>query len=336
MKKQISSTDVAEEAGVSRATVSYVLNNVDTVKITSETREKVLDAAKKLGYHPNSIARALKTQKSMSIGIVSKRDIAEDRLSKILRGIREILKQHQYSITVCSEEKDESGKSEFINYYLSRRIDGVIIISAEEGINLDLVDLLLDYDIPCVLVDYHVKDERINCIDINYYHGAYSATNYLIEKGYEKIIYLAPDIDIPQEQERLQGVTEAVNDSSSKVKNFKFIKTGQNQKKFNKDIVSTLKKRGNFEALIVSWIYMGYKTLYEANRLNIKIPEQLAVMSLAGSSFADLSYPRLSTCDLPLYKIGIKSAKILLDSMENEIKPVNTEVVCSLNPRDST
>ena len=68
-KKSISSRDVAKEAGVSQATVSYVLNDVKNVSIRPETRAAVLEAVKKLNYHPNEIARGMKLRKSMSIGV---------------------------------------------------------------------------------------------------------------------------------------------------------------------------------------------------------------------------------------------------------------------------
>ena len=154
LKKKISSVDVAKEAGVSRATVSYVLNNVYDVKLKDETREKVLNAARKLGYFPNFTAQALKTNKCMSIGIVSRRKVDEFRFVNILGGIQPVLSRHGYSIVLCSSERDEEGFPEYYKLYKSKKIDGVIFISYQEQVKLENIDehvkLVTEENIPLI------------------------------------------------------------------------------------------------------------------------------------------------------------------------------------------
>lgn len=340
MKKNVTSKDVAKEAGVSRATVSYVLNDVKKVKIKPETRERVMEAARKLNYHPHSIARALKTDKSMSIGVVSRRNIAEDRFSIVLRGIKDALKEHKYSITLCNDEEDLNGNREYINYYLAKRIDGVILLSAEEVLSRYDIEKLISRNLPNVLVDYHLKDEKLNTIDIDYFHGGYLATRFLIEQGYDKIIYFAPAISIPQEKERLRGVRTAISEFESKVSKFKEVISGQTGKKYMDSTTSMLENKDDYTAAIISWVDVAYKALAEASKLNISVPEDLAVISLAGTHYADLSYPKLSTCDLPLYNLGYESGKLLIKKIkmdtQNDIEFVQKSLSCFLNPREST
>lgn len=333
--KRISSSDVAKEAGVSRATVSYVLNDIHHVKIKPETREKVLLAAEKLGYHPNSSARALKTSKSSSIGVVSRRDISHERFSLLLKGIREVFKDHQYSITLCSDELDHQGHTEYMNYYLQRKIDGVILISAEEPLDPTLLQQLHQYNIPSVLVDYHIKGTHLNCINIDYFQGAYGATKYLLENNHRKLMYLAPDLPIPQEIQRRAGVIQALYDQGLSSENLKVFSAGRTDGEFHSTILEVLKNRGDHTSLIVSWIGIAFDTLYQAAKLHIQIPADLSVIALAGSYYADQSYPKLSTCDLPLYEIGVKSAETLLASLEAANPPVDINLPCTLRIRES-
>ena len=111
------------------------MNNVKGVKIKPETRDKVNEAARKLGYHPESTARALKTKRSMSIGIVSRRDVSEGRFMNVLRGIKAVLDRHKYSILLCSDELNSRGYPEYYSYYNEKKIDGVILLSHIESIN---------------------------------------------------------------------------------------------------------------------------------------------------------------------------------------------------------
>src|SRR5690554_7227430 len=92
-KKRVSSKDVAKEAGVSQATVSYVLNNNKNIKIKPETRQAVLDAVKKLNYHPSLLARAMKLNKSMTVGVITDRNVTNYNFMRMLEGIKDQLQE---------------------------------------------------------------------------------------------------------------------------------------------------------------------------------------------------------------------------------------------------
>lgn len=339
MKKSVSSTDVAREAGVSRATVSYILNNIKDVKIKPETRERVIEAARKLGYHPDATARALKTKRSMSIGVVSGRDAAEERFAKVLSGIREVLKKNKYSVVLCNNEMNSKGYPEYYSYYHEKKIDGVLFLADLECMcNSQVektVNTIMKEKIPAVFIDYHLNNPEVNCVDINYYHGAYIAARHMIEKGHKKIIYYGPDFDTVQENDRLKGVKQACMDAGLDADHLKAIKSGRNNREFFEAVTSIIQNKEDFNALIVSWRHIAFKTLYIANEMGVKIPDEMELISLGGSDFADYTYPMLSTSDLPLHEIGRKSADVLLDLLKNDSLPVNITLPCSLNIRET-
>ena len=335
MNKQVSSKDVAKEANVSRATVSYVLNNVDRVKIKPETRQKVLQAAKKLGYHPNAIARAMKTGQSMSIGVLSNWHIAHQRFTEVLKGVKDVLGRHAYSITLCSYKSNEQEHPEYYQYYLEKKIDGVILISARETINEDAVAVIRKKKMPVVLADFHYNNPTVPCIDIDYYHGGYTAAKYLIEKGHRHFIYLGPKSLALQERQRISGVKKAFEDAGLNPEELVQISIEEPNKQDDEDIIDVLKNKGNKSAMIISNYIIAFNTLYLANKMGIKVPEELAVISLGGSDFAKYSYPRLSTSDLPLYEMGCRSAQALLDLINNNGDSVHMSLPCRLNIRET-
>ncbi|WP_113671655.1 LacI family DNA-binding transcriptional regulator [Vallitalea guaymasensis] len=336
--KRVTSMDVAKEAGVSRATVSYILNDVQGVSIKESTKKKVIQAAKKLGYYPDSMAVALKTNKAMSIGIVSKRNISEQRYIKFLDGVKSAIGDN-YSIILCSDHVDNFGYPEYYSYYKRKKIDGILFLSFQEHLAEEKIDdylhMSVEENIPIVFADYHLNNQMVNCVDINYYHGAYMAASYLIKNGHEEIIYLTPDFDTEQEQQRRKGVEDAVNEH----KGIKLIKThiSTDNDKEIEAVIEILSKKDEYSAIITSWSKMAYTVLYQAQQLNINIPDEISVIALAGSNFDVYTYPRLTTCNLPLFELGQKSAERLMNMLtDTNTLPLNITLPCKLKERDST
>lgn len=337
MKKRITSVDVAKEAGVSRATVSYILNNTEGARISDLTRDKVLKAAQKLGYHLDINAQALKTNRSMSIGVVSRRDVTESRFVNVLGGIKEVLGKEKYSILLCSDEKDSRGYPEYLSLYHSKKIDGIIFISYQEQLEIEHAEerasLMIKEQIPCVFADYHLQDPMVNGVDINYYHGAYIATRYLIDKGHKSIAFLMPEINTEQERQRLDGVKKAV--SEAEAVELILYSAGEKEEIFSNNIVNMLEDRNKYTSIITAWGKMAAITLYHTNRMKISVPQEVAIISLAGDNAAKYTYPRLSTSELPLYELGLKCAQSLIDGINKPEMPVNLKLPCKLQIRDS-
>ncbi len=337
MQRRITSKDVAKEAGVSRATVSYILNNVKGVRISDETRGRVLEVARKLGYHLDIHAQAMKTNRSMSIGVVSRRNVTESRFVNVLGGIKDVLMKEKYNILLCSDELDEMGYPEYYRLYQSKKIDGIISISYQEQLNIEHADkraeLMLKERIPCVFADYHLKNPMVHSVDINYYHGGYIAARHLIEKGHREIAFMVPNLDTEQERQRIQGVSKAVEEAENVKLTVYKLKNSSND--FENNIVEVLMDRKKYSAIIVAWGLLASQTLYLANRMKINVPGEIAVISLAGDSSAIFTYPKLSTCELPLYELGVKSAQILVDDINSSGLPVSMSLPCKLNIRDS-
>jgi DNA-binding LacI/PurR family transcriptional regulator len=336
MTKKVSSIEVAKEAGVSRTTVSYVLNNAEDVKIKPETRQKVLEAARKLGYFGNSIARSMKTGRVMSIGVVSKWNVTHQRFNEVLSGIKDILTKNRYSITLCSDTPDENGCPEYLNYYFGKRIDGIILLSAGEQLGKDLINTIKERNIPCVLVGYENNDKELNCVNIDYYQGAYIAARLLIDKGRTKIISIIHDTIMPQEEMRLRGIKKAISDASLPEENHRSIIISSSECNNHEIIRNTLEQKKDYTAVIASWRATAFKTLYYANKSGMRIPEELAVISLDGSEFADYSFPALSTSDLPLYEIGVRSAEMMVNTLDASGITEQILLSCRLNLREST
>jgi LacI family transcriptional regulator len=206
MNKSISLKDVAKRAGVGLGTASRVLNNHPSV--TEETRKLVLDAMEKLNYKPNAIARSLKMNSTMTIGVIIP-DISSAFYPEIVRGIDDIANEHQYNIILCNTDLDYEKEKTVLSVFYEKKVDGILFIS--NTLSEDTIAKLIDMNIPVVLVA--TKDDKniLPSVTIDNKKAAFTAVDYLCKLGHKKIGMIAgPYVDPNAGAPRVEGYVEAL------------------------------------------------------------------------------------------------------------------------------
>lgn len=150
-KKSVTAKDIANACGISQATVSYVINNKEGKKISEATRKMVLETARKLNYVPNSTARSMRTSRAMSIGVISGRNNLSIGFSHVLRGVKDFLDSAGYSITLLNDDAETKDQHEYVRYYRSSRVDGLLFLFYE--MENSTMKMLREEKIPFFLVD---------------------------------------------------------------------------------------------------------------------------------------------------------------------------------------
>ena len=190
MKRRVTTHDIAREAGVSRATVSHVLNNQPGVSLNVKTRERVLATARKLGYVPNSVAQMLVTGRSRTVGLILSRPdlIAVDAfVPAMIYGLNEICRKHGYRLLMESIH-DTSGDDSYLDLAKSRRIDGLIVINPQEG---DVaLRKVIESKFPLVVLGSsgHPQENSIGTQDGE---ASCTATRHLISLGHRLIAHIS-------------------------------------------------------------------------------------------------------------------------------------------------
>ena len=174
--------DVAREAGVSIATVSRVLNDIDVVN--EDTKKKVLDAIKKLGYRPNIVARSLKTQKTKTIGILVP-DISSGFYPEIVRGAEDVANIYDYNVILCNSDFDSDKEKDYLRVLKEKMVDGVIYMSS--SLEEETLDIINELDLKTVLVETKDKEGRLPSVYIDNIEATYEATKHLLDKGIKNI-----------------------------------------------------------------------------------------------------------------------------------------------------
>ncbi len=214
MKRRIGLKDVALEAGVSTATVSYVINNKPSQTLTPETIERVNAAIRKLGYVPNMAARALVNNKSKMIGVVIPQTepgkefvFSNPFYGELLSAIELVARQNGYHIMLSGTNADQT----YLEIASTRSLDGIIIVGMYTA---DYYEALTKSQIPVVLVDSYVQDSFFHEIHIDDRQGGYLATKYLIDRGHRKIANVTGILkENGVNEQRFQGYRDALTEA---------------------------------------------------------------------------------------------------------------------------
>ena len=210
--KKSTMVDVANEASVSVATVSHVINKTRHVNV--KTSEKVLNAIDKLNYSVNFNARSLKGKSSKLVGLIIP-DMANPVMSKLGRGLEKVFNAENYNIIICDTEGDWNKEKDYIDMLKSRSIDCIIIMpSSNRYLHLKQA---ISEGISIIVIEREIKNFICDTILLNSDEIAYDAVKYLIKMGHKKIGFLKRPFDLSHSIKRFRGYCKALKENKIKV-----------------------------------------------------------------------------------------------------------------------
>ena len=307
--------DIAEMAGVSKATVSMVMNKKDA-SISDATRKKILKIAKEMSYIPNSIARSLSTKKSGTIGIILP-DITNPFFSEMARAIEDEAERLEYNLIICNTDNDIDKEEKYIELLISKLIDGVIFMSG--GKSNESITLLKNNNVPFVLVDRYIEgykdDYGVFCLNKQ---GVKDGIKYLYEKGKRKIVFVKGSENLEVSNQRLEGYIDAMKNYG--IYDEKYIFEGD----FNVEggIIATEKIISTFhnlDAIFYSNDMMALGGMKILLRNGYKIPRDISIVGFDNIHISEVIEPELTTIAQPIYIMGKKACSILIDVINGEI-----------------
>jgi len=197
--------DVAREAGVSVATVSYVLNETPGKNISEKTRQKIAQAVQDLHYIPNSAAKRLKTHRSQCIAVRLSANLSLPRYYLAVQGIRAYLEPLGYHLILFNEEKS-GGSANYLDACLNTQADGILYISADHtDIPEDVMEIIRRQNIPLSAIDCMSSDPDVNSVNYDYYASSYLRVEAMLKKGIRDFVYITPSHRNYKQISRLQG-----------------------------------------------------------------------------------------------------------------------------------
>jgi DNA-binding LacI/PurR family transcriptional regulator len=310
---------VARLAGVSRTTVSFVLNNVPGVKITKETRQRVLEAARELDYYPTAAARSLASGKTHRIGLVlgegQKRLSADAFLPTFLQGVTASVHRRGY-LLVLQMAEDVPSHEAYVRLIREQQVDGLILSGPRSDDPL-LTELAGDR-FPLILHG-RLTGCKLPCVDVDNKASAYKAVTHLIGLGHRRIGFISnAPLSYAGAQDRFAGYRQALTEhdlpvTDSLVRTAAFLpKTG----KAAAEALLDLPERPTAVFAASDVVAIGVMSAIQAAGLSI--PDDMAVVGFDDIFLAAHTQPPLTTIRVPAYGLGWTAAEVLISLIEGD------------------
>ena len=313
MATRPTSADVASEAGVSRTTVSFVLNGRTDVKIPEETRRRVIDAAERLGYHPHAPARQLAGGRSHILALVlrqSPEQIAADAvLAETLRGLATAARSKGFRVMVDPLPVDGSAAS-YAGLLRSQHADG-LIISGPRIDDPQLLDLVRD-GFPIVLQGT-LPGLDVASVDVDNVAGARGAVEHLLALGHRRIACItnAPLV-YTAAQERLEGYRQALSSAGLPIDDA-LVESADFDAPSGHAAMARLLERASFGAAFVASDVVALGAIGALREAGRRIPDDVSVVGFDDIPLAAYFDPPLTTVRLPAFELGQAAGRALLD-----------------------
>lgn len=312
--KKASIKDVAREAGVSAATVSYVLNNHPRESISPETAARVQAAVTKLDYVPNLNARSLSSRRTHLIGVIIPQTepgqefmFSNPFYGDLLSAIEFTARQNGYHILLSGTNSDQS----YISIARNRGVDGIIVVGVYPSHSLDE---LRQIDVPIILIDSYVTDPRFHTIGINDKEGGRLATEYLLSMGHREIAFVSGSImEYGVNSKRYEGYAQALQAAGLPVNEARLY-TGNVDFDYGILAAQQVISRGRQEtAAFVTADILALGFVKGLNALQFRVPSDLSVVSFDDVYLARICDPSLTTVRQDIARKGSSAVQIIID-----------------------
>ena len=337
--KRITIEDVAKRSGVSKGTISAVINAKNTVKPT--TRDHILAIMKELNFRPKGVARNLKNgAQDKSIGVIIK-DLNYPFYTSIASGVREYANSKGYSVLVTSSDDDHECEKKFSHLFSTKDIKGTIIAPIVEGeAEIEHLFKLKMINYPFVLLE-DVKGIQANVVAIDNLKAIKKAVKYLMESGHTRIVHFAGPPQSSHTQERIEGFRHAFSESTLMFHRDMIVSVGSHYEEAlvkSKEYFKNRRKEDYPTAIVCFNDHQALAVMTALKDLKIRVPDDISIVGNDDIYYAKIYPVPLTTIRAPQHEIGMRAAEILIRNIESStLLPVERVVLeTEFVIRDST
>jgi LacI family transcriptional regulator len=337
--KRITIEDVAKKAGVSKGTVSAVMNARATVR--QETRDHVLEVMKELHFRPQGVARNLRNgNQDKTIGIIIK-DVNYPFYTAIASGVREYASSKGYALLITSSENNQQAEKRFSQLFSAKDIKGAIIAPLVEGTaEIEHLFKLKMINYPFVLLE-DVRGIQANVVAIDNSRAIKKAVKYLMEHGHTRIVHFAGPPSSSHTEERIEGFRHAFSESTLAYTKDMIVSIGSRHEESYGNTIEYFrgKDRTDYPTAIVCFNdQQALAILTALKELGIRVPGDISIIGNDDISYAKIYPVPLTTIRAPQREIGERAAELLIRNIaSSKLLPVERVVLeTELIVREST
>ncbi len=305
--------DIAKRAGVSIATVSYVVNG--TRAVSPELTRRVTEAIHALGYSPNANARSLRQQRTRTIGLICP-DNANPFFAEIAKGVEDAGFAAGYSVILCNSDATPTRELTYLDLLRSKRVDGIIFIATTA--ETEQIRPVLNAGIPAVLF-YRDPDDRdldVDVLKIDNEIAGYTATRYLIEQGHRSIACIQPLLTTTPSSLRVEGFLRALAEAELAPQP-RLMPRGDNRLGGGAEAARKLvRSRIGFTAVLACNDAMAIGAMRTFRDAGLDVPTDVSVVGIDDILLSSFVNPALTTVAQPKHEAGRQAVSLLIERME--------------------
>lgn len=306
--------EVARQAGVSVATVSYYING--TKNVSPQSSEKIQRAIEETGYRPNLVARGLRTNENKMIAVLVQ-DITSGYYNDVLEGIAKVLNQHDYGVSLCITWSNPEYELRDFQQMIARQASGVIMTPINS--DCDFRALCPRPDFPIVFMDRLQTGTEADVALCDNYAITYRTVGQMIEKGYRRIAYFySASLDnVSTTKDRLNAYQNALRDRGIEVQRDRIV--------FSRDPADSYALMEKLyagkekpDAIFIASSQMSFGVLRYVQDHRLSVPRDVALVNFDDYEWADITAPTpLTTIRQPANELGRAAAKLMLERIQN-------------------
>ena len=316
ISKHTTIIDIARKLGISTSTVSRALS--DHPDVDNDTKKRVQKIAKVLHYTPNPIAQSLRSNRTMTIGVIVP-EIKHDFFSSAISGIEEIAYKSGYTIILC--QSNESYEREVINTNLlmRQRVAGIVVSITQNTKSGDHFNDLLKRRMPLVFFDRVCESVKTSKVIIDDYKSAFDAVTYLIGKGYKRIAHFGGPKELGICKKRLSGYLDALRQAQLPTQTEIIRYGGLHEQDGYSSMDHLLSENAIPDAIFAVNDPVAIGAYQRIKEAGLNIPNDVAIMGFSNNRITTMVNPQLTTVDQPSFEMGRKSAEILINIIEDKM-----------------
>jgi LacI family transcriptional regulator len=300
---------VAILAGVSQATVSHVIN--EATYVSPKVRGRVLKAIRELDYHPDAVARTLRTKRSRTVGMVIP-NISDPFFDTVVRGAEDVLADGGYTLIVGNSDDDARKEEAYYGTFRAKRVDGILLIVSPGESVPEYLRLRAPAAPPIVYLDRYYRGLRGDAVLLDDEGGSYEGVRHLLCGGHRHIATITGPLNLLNSVMRLEGYKRALADNGiafdhALVREGRFDTASGEEK-----TTELLGLSPRPTALFVENALMTVGALRAFKKCGVRCPEDVALVSYNDLEYFDLLRPTITAVRQPVYDLGATAAEILL------------------------
>lgn len=309
--------DVARAAGVSTATASRALN--DNPVVAPESVRRVREAAERLGYRPNAVARSLRTRSSDVIALIIP-DVGNNFCTAVTRGVEDVARAAGLSLLLCNSDEDSVKEAGYLRVVEAEKVAGLLLCPHEASAD---ISALLREGVPVVAVDRRL-DANVDSVTTTSFSGAHEATSHLLDQGWRSPACCAGPEEIRTAIDRADGYRAAVTERGGEP----LVARGTYDQAGGETATAALLEGINPpDALFVSNEQMALGALKAVQRRGLRPGIDIGIAAFDDTPWAPLIETPMTVVEQPAYDLGVQAATLLVERIRGLLPPETRHVV---------